>query len=376
MINRSFAKEIEKLFDTKIYVFLSLEKFLELELPQAITNIVVLTVDHWGDDEHLYSPEALKPASIIDNVLAIASANPSKNFYFTTCCPFVFHHFDDVHNVKIIHWGDDFLFHPKTNYKNLQPVVNKKFEQDWHWIYLSNNPRMHRIICALFLLGSEIHGGHVRFDDSSLTIHDSWQTFAGYLTANQYKYLDSIDSTTTQALSLGFEKTKALQGFEKNNFKEQSWVNNIQCRLNFENNLRDLYTHSVVDIIAETVFISNTGIITEKYLNSVYGWNFPILISMPGVVTYLRSLGFDMFDDVINHNYDNIQDPYTRMIVAVESNRTLLSNKQFAIDCWHQCKSRFRSNFDMIESMYQNRWSTALNKIKSAILPMPSTSVN
>ena len=38
----------------------------------------------------------------------------------------------------------------------------------------------------------------------------------------------------------------------------------------------------------------------------------PIIVSVPGTVELLRKQGFDLFDDIIDHSYDNIADDVNR----------------------------------------------------------------
>lgn len=46
---------------------------------------------------------------------------------------------------------------------------------------------------------------------------------------------------------------------------------------------------------------------TEKSVKPFYTLQFPIIFGYSGIVDELRSYGFDMFDDFINHEYDNIK---------------------------------------------------------------------
>jgi len=62
---------------------------------------------------------------------------------------------------------------------------------------------------------------------------------------------------------------------------------------------------SYIDVVTE----SSTGpwpFRTEKCLKPFYNLQFPIIFGHQGIVSYLREVGFDMFDDIINHEYDDI----------------------------------------------------------------------
>jgi len=58
--------------------------------------------------------------------------------------------------------------------------------------------------------------------------------------------------------------------------------------------------------------------ITEKSYK-VFAWHqFPLWYAIPGTVGKLRDAGFDLFEDIIDHSYDNIHDPVRRMDLVVE----------------------------------------------------------
>lgn len=118
-------------------------------------------------------------------------------------------------------------------------------------------------------------------------------------------------------------------------------IKNICNVDNFNLKLSRLYTDSFVEIISESEF-DGYPVITEKYLNSVYGRNFPIAIAAPGYIKCLRSVGFDVFDDIVDHGYDLITDPADRLQYAIDKNTHLFqdSTKQL----WRDNLSRFNKN--------------------------------
>jgi hypothetical protein len=56
---------------------------------------------------------------------------------------------------------------------------------------------------------------------------------------------------------------------------------------------------------------------TEKAWKPFKTHHIPLYISLPGYVNTLRKLGFDVFDDFINHEYDNESDHKKRLIMVV-----------------------------------------------------------
>jgi hypothetical protein len=57
----------------------------------------------------------------------------------------------------------------------------------------------------------------------------------------------------------------------------------------------------------------NSRFITEKTWKAYSMYQIPIWMAVPGLVSCVRSLGFDMFDDICeHHDYDTIQDEHQR----------------------------------------------------------------
>lgn len=339
-------------------------------LDLSSSNLIIATDDNWGDDQVLLAPISNYPYNGIEKFCETAKKHSDKMFYVLTACPWLPEIFNDLNqdNAMAIFWGDTFLLHPKANYQGLMPVSQKKFSQTWHWTFLSRNRRMHRNFCAMYLLGKYLPDGMIRFDPSDLLEHESWDSFLSYLKYNRYRYHHAL-SRYYPVFDIGFQRVKQGQGYIVNNYEPTSKIDTTVTgiRDNFNLNLRHILKDSVVDIVAETVFINRTGTHTEKFLNSVYGYTFPIYLSMAGSVQHLRNLGFDMFDDVINHAYDKIHDPYTRLIKAVNDNLEILSNRAYAIAKWHDCRHRFDQNYLLIEQMYRGKDSCVLQNVQKQL---------
>jgi hypothetical protein len=94
---------------------------------------------------------------------------------------------------------------------------------------------------------------------------------------------------------------------------------------NFIRLSRSVYGACDINIVTESLYNHYPGIITEK---SIFAWlslQVPILIGYPGIVAHARSLGFDMFDDVVDHSYDQLPN-HLRAQAAIELNNHLLVN--------------------------------------------------
>lgn len=77
---------------------------------------------------------------------------------------------------------------------------------------------------------------------------------------------------------------------------------------------------SYIDVVTE----SSTGFWpfkTEKCMKPFYNLQFPIIYGHEGIVNDLREIGFDMFDDIINHDYDVMDksDDYIELPFSTEN---------------------------------------------------------
>lgn len=124
--------------------------------------------------------------------------------------------------------------------------------------------------------------------------------------------------------------------------------------------------------MTETTFVPKSYFLTEKTLQSFYGCNFPIILGGYGIVRHLRDVGFDMYDDIIDHSYDTIANPFDRIVTAIESNRRLLLDSDYAKSSWAANRDRFAKNIEVAKTMYSwyrkravQTFTKAINDIKT-----------
>ena len=85
----------------------------------------------------------------------------------------------------------------------------------------------------------------------------------------------------------------------------------------------EIYKNSHFSIVAETTVDGNRYAITEKTGKVLTAGRLTVWVAVWQFVDHLRSLGFDVFDDVIDHSYDNIKNSNERISAAVQSARAL-----------------------------------------------------
>lgn len=257
-------------------------------------------------------------------------------------------------NVRFLHYGSDMLFQ-MLEYPKIAPQREKNPESTQWWISLNHAPRPARIITACCLmgmgLGHRASSGLLKISDFPITNYDQW---LGYL-SDQFRGDITYSPDQSQVLQQGFQAFKAMSHGGQDCGNIYRGLEALDNAGNFDRNLRRLYQNSLVEIVNETTFFSRGIFVTEKFLNSVYGYNLPIVMSTAGTVGYLRDHGFDMFDDVIDHGYDLVADPIQRIFTAVESNLRLLTDRDHAQQCWQLCQSRLDQNFILArDQMYDH----------------------
>ena len=255
----------------------------------------------------------------------------------------------EIKNVNWIHCGPEMLFQ-QQQYPDLLDARIKNWQGE-HLVCLGLLPRPHRLATACMLLGNNIDIQAVKvnaYPHNNNSFQDYWP----------------FESESSDILEKGWKKLLAQDlGTPATRYNVSSNNN----AMNFNINLRNLYENTCVEIVMETTFLNNGIFVSEKYLNSIYGYNFPILISNCGTVDYLRKNGFDMFDDIIDHSYDSIKDPLHRISTAISNNLEILKNKQMAVDLWYNNLHRLDNNVNFARhhmyTHFENQFFDSLNKL-------------
>lgn len=322
----------DKTFDK----FLSLAKFTKPLVIIAIKDIMVGAGDFdWWTQTQQQGITAL---------VAIIERHPDQHFV-------IFSSYESLERelnhprVTLIPFGGD-IVNQHTAYTDCEPVIDKKLDGATHVMCLNRNRRDHRIVTLSYLYGLGID----RY------IHKTF-LYIRELAWNQ-TFLERISWQFSQHHSR--QRHKIINGYKKL-INDKTLLNksgNIypnadnDNRGNFERELTKLYQSHVVEIVNETTCSPPAYMLTEKTLHSYYGSVFPIFISGQASVAHQRELGFDVFDDVVDHSYDLIADPMDRVISAIDQNIKLLTDRQYAIEKWHQCRARFMANAVVAKGIY------------------------
>lgn len=113
---------------------------------------------------------------------------------------------------------------------------------------------------------------------------------------------------------------------------------------NLKEHLLPVYNQTRLEICTSSLFSEEYFSLSEKELQALMACNFVIFIGSRGTVKWIRQQGFDVFDDVVDHGYDDILEPHLRLITAIEANQHLLDGSVDLEDLWQIRKPRFAYN--------------------------------
>lgn len=108
------------------------------------------------------------------------------------------------------------------------------------------------------------------------------------------------------------------------------------------------YTECYVNLVTETNVYENTPMLSEKAFKPILAGQLFILLAGPGAVKFLRDIGIDTFDDIIDHSYDNTIDTRSRI---QQISLQLDQINQLDLDkIYDDIKPRLRKNSEFLRS--------------------------
>ena len=126
---------------------------------------------------------------------------------------------------------------------------------------------------------------------------------------------------------------------------------NIEVYKNFLQ--KEVYEPSYVSLITEPAWQHRAVTITEKTMFAFEAGTIPIWIGGVGTAWAMKNLGFDVFEDLVNHSYQHLNTNELRMSKAIELNHKLLTDVEMLHDYFEKNQDRFEKNRDHLRS---NNW--------------------
>ena len=131
---------------------------------------------------------------------------------------------------------------------------------------------------------------------------------------------------------------------------------------------KEVFEPSCISLITEPAFFERETIITEKTIMAIYGGTVPIWVGGWRIADYLRDLGFDVFDDIVDHSYQSLADPWDRCYYAIERNLNLLKDFDTVQKFVYNNKHRLQANLDLLKNnTFVNNCIQELNKLPEKV---------
>jgi hypothetical protein len=107
---------------------------------------------------------------------------------------------------------------------------------------------------------------------------------------------------------------------------------------------------------------------TEKSTKPFALGQAPIFISCYNSLSTIRSYGFDLFDDIIDHSYDNELDPHKRILLAIDQLEKICKTPlQYWVDFKEKNNDRFVKNYKIVTDYVQSMGPRLTQDLQKAI---------
>lgn len=111
-----------------------------------------------------------------------------------------------------------------------------------------------------------------------------------------------------------------------------------------------VFEPAYIHIITEPGWLEQSTFITEKSVFPFEAGCVPIWCGGWKQPSWFRKQGFDVFDDLIDHSYEDLPTANERLQASIDLNKNLLQNKDLAAGFFEANKSRFEANRNLLRS--------------------------
>jgi hypothetical protein len=112
---------------------------------------------------------------------------------------------------------------------------------------------------------------------------------------------------------------------------------------------QSVFEPTCVSLITEPCYYEKESIISEKTVMAMYAGTIPIWAGGWRLPDVMRDLGFDIFDDLVDHSYSTKSEPEQRLFCALDSNRHLLENFELVSKFVMANQHRLAHNVSLLE---------------------------
>ena len=223
-------------------------------------------------------------------------------------------------------------------------VLNFKSDKDPGSFFLCHNrsPRIHRYGLLCLLKNYDLLG------DINWSLVNGWYN---NIEEEEEDYLQVLNPQKYHELSseIEFFRSITMQKSKYEIDRIEFDDRDIQS-IFFEPNT---YENSYFNIVTESNFRNEDVHISEKSFKPFLYFQFPLILASYRHGYYFRKAypDIDFFDDIINHDYDNIVNDRERLAAFVEEIKRINGKKDFFIEFYKKNKERFIKNREVLQSL-------------------------
>jgi hypothetical protein len=298
-----------------------------------------------------HEPEGVKAFQCLKEFIEKHSINPKKIFIVNnnsklnelkhTYVPEV-----NVHSIKFI---------PNTSNLTLSRIESRFNENKKGKFFLCHNrsAKPHRYSILTLLKNENI-------------INDvNWSLVSGFQCTNELFFSQIFTKEDTKKYKEDIKYFTSIDVKKSDYESEENWFNPNTHEINVEelpNWMRvpekvETFENSYVNIVTESSYLDSELVvhITEKSFRPFYFYQLPIFVASHNHIKYLKEIyGFDMFEDVINHSYDDVVDHRNRLFAIFEEIKRLNENKEKIKEFYRKNYNRFEKNKNIIFDILKN----------------------
>lgn len=198
-------------------------------------------------------------------------------------------------------------------------------------LFLSNKSRPNRMLTCRMIANM--------FDENEVS-------FTYISNENNKLVTDELLLDTDYNISNKFLPTRFYISSRENQYEPNfNLINNIKSSNLFEyffNN--SIFNSTATSIITEPSYYESGVILTEKTLMAIYSGDFMLWPGGYKHAEIMKKIGFDIFDDIIDHSYQFYSHPGQRVVEAFLKNQTFLKDLKLQQHLRHKHMSRLKEN--------------------------------
>ena len=239
-------------------------------------------------------------------------------------------------------------------YSNFNSI---KLDKKFTFLLHIKHPRFHRLDLLTLLdrnglLDSNMIDWSFTFKNDT-NFDDTTQT--NNFLINQFKQTSLLD-LSDQNLNNSFKKICVCK---KSSYYEPNNDFRISSLDSYGKETMESYEESYINIITETYFNEKGIHITEKSFKPFYLYQLPIFLANQNhIKTLKKEYGLDVFDDLIDHSYDNEEDNLKRLYMVYNEIKRLSEIKNTITQYYLDYIDRIKKNREIIKENWLSNKTT------------------